>query len=140
MRRFHRRPDFQPKANVPMVTETRDRLAIEVRMAGEVLAARPSIDAYNAMSKMLAALDRAGMRPALLAPGTQLMNRICDRFEKTGQVTVEREEAAGLRQVAANIDAALHRLPLQRFKRAVAEVEAFFAIVEPTPTNNQHEA
>lgn len=144
MRRFHRQPPFQAKANVPMVTATRDRLALEIRMAGELLAVRPTVDAYNTLSKMLAALDRAGMRADLLAPGTALMNAICDRFEATGAITVEREEAAGLRQVAAglrqvaaNIDAALHRLPLQRFNRAVAEVEAFFALSEPT-TNEKN--
>lgn len=128
MPRIHRCPVFQPKANVPMVTTTRDRLALEIRMAGEVLAACPTIDAYNALSKMLAALDRAGMRPDLLAPGTALMNRICDRYEQTDSITVECEEAAGLRKMAANIDAALHRVPLQRLNRAVAEVELFFAV------------
>lgn len=133
MRRFHRQPAFQAKANVPMVTATRDRLALEIRMAGELLSLRPTIDAYNTMSKMLAALSRAGMRQDLLEPGTALMNRICDRYEATGAITVEREEAAGLRQVAANIDAALHRLPLQRFNRAVAEVEAFFAVTDAEP-------
>lgn len=136
MPRIHRRPEFQAKANVPMATTTRDRLALEIRMAGESLAARPSIDAYNTLSKMLAALDRAGMRAALLAPGTKLMNRICDRYEQTRTITVEPEEAAGLRQVVANIDAALHRIPLQRFSRAVAEVEAFFALTEPTYNEN----
>lgn len=130
MPRFHRPTAFQAKANVPMVTETRDRLATEIRMAAEVLAARPTVDAYNTMSKMLAALSRAGMRQALLEPGTALMNRICDRYEANGTITVEREEAAGLRQVAANVDAALHRLPLQRFNQAVAEVEAFFAVAD----------
>lgn len=137
MRRFHRQPGFQAKANVPMVTATRDRLALEIRMAGELLALRPTIEAYNTLSKMLAALDRAGMQKHILAPGTALMNTICDRFEATGAITLEREEAAGLRQVAANIDAALHRLPLQRFNRAVAEVEAFFALSEPT-TNEKN--
>ena len=136
MPRFHRRQEFQPQANVPMMTMTRDRLALEIRMAGVSLAALPTIDAYNTLSKMLAALDRAGMRPELLALGTALMNRICDRFEHSGAITVEREEAAGLRQVVANIDAALHRIPLQRFNRAVAEVEAFFALNEPTPNEN----
>jgi len=134
MRRFHRQPAFQAKANVPMVTATRDRLALEIRMAGELLALRPTIEAYNTLSKMLAALDRAGMQKYILAPGTALMNTICDRFEATGVITVEREEAAGLRQVAANIDAALHRLPLQRFNRAVAEVEAFFAVTNTEST------
>lgn len=140
MPRIHRRPEFQAKANVPMIATTRDRLALEIRMAGESLAARPSIDAYNTLSKMLAALSRAGMRPDLLAPGTALMNRICDRYEQSGAITVECEEAAGLRQVVANIDAALHRIPLQRFNRAVAEVEAFFAVTDIESTDKEQAA
>ena len=78
---------------------------------------------------MLAALSRAGMAQELLEPGTALMNRICERYEANGTLTVERKEADGLRQVAANIDAALHPIPLQHFTRAVAEIEAHFATV-----------
>ena len=126
--RSYRRPTFQPKANVPMATETRDRLALQVRMAGESLIEQPSIDAYNTLSKMLASLTRAGLRADLVDPGSALMNGICDRYELTSGITVELEEAARLRQVIANIDAALHRIPVQRFARSVAEVEAFFAL------------
>lgn len=132
MPRFHHRAAFQPKANVPMTSESRDRLALELRMAGESLIARPSIDAYNTASKMLAALNRAGMPATLLDPGTDILNGICDRYEQSGRITVESEEAERLRQALANIDAGLHRVPLQRLARAVAEVEAFFALVEPS--------
>jgi hypothetical protein len=111
-----------------MTTETRDRLALENRMAGESLIGHPSIDAYNTLSKMFAALERAGMSPVLLHPGTRIMNDICDRYEQTGAITVEAEEARHLRQVIAAIDASLPRIPLQRLNRAVAEVEAFFAV------------
>jgi len=128
MPRFHHRAAFQPKANVPMATESRDRLALELRMAGESLIARPSIDAYNTLSKMLASLNRAGLQDRLLAPATDLVNGVCDRYEQSGSITVEAEEAAQLRQALANIDAGLHRVPLQRLARAVAEVEAFFAL------------
>jgi hypothetical protein len=58
------------------------------------------------------------------------MNDICDRYEQTGAITVEAEEARHLRQVIAAIDASLPRIPLQRLNRAVAEVEAFFAVVD----------
>lgn len=128
MPRFHQRAAFQPKANVPMATESRDRLALELRMAGESLIARPSIDAYNTLSKMLAALNRAGMQDGLLDPGTNILNSICDRYEQSSSITVEPEEAEQLRQALANIDAGLHRVPLQRLKRAVAEVEVFFTV------------
>lgn len=132
MPRFHQRAAFQPRANVPMATESRDRLALELRMAGESLIARPSIDAYNTLSKMLAALNRAGLREQLLDPGTTVINGICDRFEQSGRITVEPEDAELLRQALADIDAGLHRVPLQRLARAVAEVEAFFALVDPS--------
>jgi histone H3/H4 len=115
-----------------MATESRDRLALELRMAGESLIARPSIDAYNTLSKMLAALNRAGLREQLLDPGTTVINGICDRFEQSGRITVEPEDAELLRQALADIDAGLHRVPLQRLARAVAEVEAFFALVDPS--------
>ncbi len=136
MPRFHQRARFQPKANVPMATESRDRLALELRMAGESLIARPSIDAYNTLSKMLAALNRAGLRGQLLDPGTTVINGICDRYEQSGRITVEPEDAELLRQALADIDAGLHRVPLQRLARAVAEVEAFFALAAPS-TNDK---
>lgn len=136
MSRFHRRAQFQPKANVPMFTETRDRLAMEIRMAGETLINRPSIDSYNTLSKMLAALTRAGMATDIVGPGTKVMCAICDRYEQTRTITVECEEAAGLRQAIAGIDASLPRIPLQRFAQAVAEVEVFVAAADlPTKEN-----
>lgn len=111
-----------------MTTESRDRLALELRMAGESLIGHPSIDAYNTLSKMLAVLNRAGLQDSLLDHGTNILNTICDRFEQSSSITVELEEAAQLRQALANIDAGLHRVPLQRISRAVAEVEVFFAV------------
>jgi hypothetical protein len=137
MRRYHRPVVFQPKANVPMVTETRDRLALQIRMAGESLIEHPSIDAYNTLSKMLASLNRAGMAPALLDRGTNVMNTICDRYEQSRHITVESEEATMLRQSIADIDAALHRLAVQRFNKAVAEVETFFTVAEAQQTNEK---
>lgn len=128
MPRFHHRAAFQPRANIPMATESRDRLALELRMAGESLIACPSVDAYNTLSKILASLNRAGLQDSLLDPGTNILNAICDRYEQSGSITVEPEEAAQLRQALANIDAGLHRVPLQRLARAVAEVEVFFAV------------
>jgi len=137
MHHYHRPVFFQPKANVPMVTETRDRLALQIRMAGESLIEHPSIDAYNTLSKMLASLNRAGMPPALLDRGTNVMNTICDRYEQSHHITVESEEATVLRQNIADIDAALHRLAVQRFNKAVTEVETFFTVAKGQPTNER---
>jgi hypothetical protein len=137
MPRFHHRGQLQPKANIPMVGETRDRLALEIRMAGEHLIGGSSIESYNTLSKMFAALVRAGMDAHLVDPGSKIMGAICDRYEQAGSITVEPEEAAGLRQAVADIDAGLHRIPLQRFARAVAEVETFVAVVDPSPNEDK---
>lgn len=125
---FHRRFQLPPKANLPMCVESRDRLALEIRLAGVSLIGRPTIDSYNVLSKMFAALIRAGMDAAVVDPGSRIMGTICDRFVETDRITVEREEAEGLRQVFAEIDAGLHRVPVQRIAKAVAEVEVFFSV------------
>jgi hypothetical protein len=111
-----------------MVTETRDRLALELRMAGESLIGQPTIDAYNLLTRTFATLNRAGMA-SVVDPGSLTLNVICDRFEQTGSITLEPEEVAHLRQVIANADAGIHRVPLQQFDKAVAEVKAFFVLV-----------
>jgi hypothetical protein len=121
-----------------MVAETRDRLALEIRMAGESLIGHPSIDSYNTLSKMFAALERAGMSTILVHPGSRIMNAICDRYEQTSSIIVEPEEAKHLRQVVAAIDASLHRIPLQRFAQAVAEVEVFCNVADPSPDNEKN--
>jgi hypothetical protein len=120
-----------------MVTETRDKLALEIRMAGESLIGHPSVDSYNVLSKMFAALERAGLGVVLVRPGTRIMNAICDRYEQHSGITVEHEEALHLRHVIAAIDASLHRIPLQRFAQAVAEVETFFAVLDPSPDDEK---
>lgn len=125
MSRFYHRHRFPAKANVPMVTATRDKLALELRMAGETVINRPSVDAYNTLSRIFAALERAGMRTDLVGPGSRIMCAICDRYEEKRAITVEREEATALRQAFADIDTGPHHVPLQRLERAVAEVEVF---------------
>lgn len=132
MHRYHRPREFQAKANVPMTVETRDRLALQIRMAGESLIEHSSIDSYNVLSKMLASLVRAGMNGNLVEAGSSVLNLVCDRYEQNRTITVEPEEAKRLRQAIADIDAGLHRISLQRFAKAVAEVEAFAAVVDPS--------
>lgn len=129
---YHRPAQFQPKASIPMVRETHSRLALQLRLAGESLIGQPTVDSYNTLSKMLAALNRAGLAATVTDPATDTMNAICDRFvfEPAGGVTVKEAEAETLRASLAAIDAALPRVPVNRFAHAVAEVEAFFALTE----------
>ena len=119
---------FQPGANVPMVTETHQRLALQLRTTGETLIARPSPDSFNQLSKMFAALCNAGMAGEAIDLATDTMSDICDRYERVGKVGVSDTEAEWLRTAIASIDDRLPFLPVNRFRKAVAEVEAFCAL------------
>ena len=123
------RRKFQPKANVPMGTETHRRLALELRMAGEALIGSPSVDAFNQLSKMFAALASAGMEGEAIDLATDTMNDICDRYQRVGKIGLTDCEAEWLRLAIASIDDRLPRLPVNRFDRAVAEVAAYCALL-----------
>lgn len=122
------RKQFQPGANVPMVTETHRRLALELRLAGEALIGAPSVDTYNQLSKMLAALNNAGMAGEALDLATETMSAICDRYERVWRIGVSEPEAAALRLAIESIDARLPLIPLNRFAVSVAQVEIFCAL------------
>lgn len=122
---------FQKGANVPMTTETYHRLSLELRMAGEALIASPSVATYNQLSKMLAALTRGGMEGGAMDLGSNTMVLICDRYEAPRVISTTDAEAGQLRTAIMSIEAALPQMPLNRFSQAVAEVEAFCAVVAP---------
>ena len=116
-----------PKGNVPMVTETHRKLALELRLATETLIAAPSPVTYNTLSKMLAALKRAGLTSAALETANQTMSDVVDRYERIGKVGLKDSEAAALRQAVAEIDGGLARIPVNKFNEAVAAVEVYCA-------------
>jgi hypothetical protein len=118
-----------PKGNVPMVTETHRRLALELRMSVELLIERPSPDSFNQLSKMLAALVRAGMASQALDAASNTMNGICDHYERIGKVGVSAAEATALRQAIAGVDGRLALVPVNKFDEAVAAVAVFCATV-----------
>jgi len=125
MSRRHRR---LPPGKVPMTSPARNRLALELHMSVELLLAQPSPDAFNQVSKMLAALDRAGMKCPALEQASSTMCLICDRFERVGKVGACEAEALALRAAVAGIDERLPYLGVDAVARAVAEVEAFCAL------------
>jgi hypothetical protein len=139
-----RRRQFQPRANVPMTQETFDRLALQMRMAGEALIASPSVDTYNGLSKIFATLNRAGMRGGAFDLGTATMNAICDRFERDHAISVTADEAEQLRTAIFSIEPALPKLPLNRLQKALAEIANFCAQLgladNDTQQNKPHEA
>ncbi len=117
-----------PTGNVPMCSETHRRLALELRTSIETLIARPSVDAYNQASKMLAALGRAGLTGVALDMANDTMSGICDRYERVRKVGTSDIEAEQLRQAAGGIDRRLPFIPLNRVKKAIVEVELFCAV------------
>jgi hypothetical protein len=123
----NRRP--LPPGNVPMVTETHRKLALELRMSGEVLIECPTPEAFNTLSKMLAALCNAGLTGYAIDLASRTMCQICDRYERVGKIGASPWEAAQLRAALAGIDGQLPRIPVNKFKHAVTEVALYCASI-----------
>jgi hypothetical protein len=105
-----------------MMRCTRNDLALELRLAIELLIAEPSPDAYNQLSKMLLAMGNSGARGESLARANNTMLAICDRFDRVGKVGVSTDEAASLRSAAGGLDEMLSHIPINVFTAAVAVV------------------
>lgn len=112
-----------------MFSETHRRLALELRTSIETLIVQPSPTAYNQVSKMLAALSRAGLAGAALDMANDTMSDIYDSYVPVGKVGASDIEAEQLRLASGGIDRKLPFIPLNRIKKAVAEVELFCAEV-----------
>ncbi|SFD03335.1 hypothetical protein SAMN04515619_12015 [Collimonas sp. OK412] len=117
------RKAYKPRgAFVPMMRCTRNDLALELRLAIELLIAEPSPDAYNQLSKMLLAMGNTGARGESLARANNTMLAICDRFDRVGKVGVSVAEATSLRCAAGGLDEMLSHIPINVFSAAVAVV------------------
>jgi len=112
-----------------MTTETYQRLALQLRMAGEALITHPVPDTYNQLSKMFAALARAGMGGDDLDLANDALSDICDRFAEEGRIRITDVEAEHIRMAIANLDAQLPAVAVNHLRQAVAEVEVFCASV-----------
>lgn len=93
---MHKRA-FQQGARIPMTTETYQRLALQLRMAGEALITHPTPDTYNQLSKLFATLGRAGLAGDQLDLGNDALSDICDRFEEEGRIRITDVEAEHIR-------------------------------------------
>ena len=112
-----------------MTTETYQRLALQLRMAGEALITHPTPDTYNQVTKMFSALVRAGMAGEAIDLANETLSDICDRYEEMGAIQVLDYEAAHLRLAIASVDDRLPLVPVNRINLAVREVEVFCASV-----------
>lgn len=110
-----------------MTTETQRQLALQLRMAVEAIISAPSVDTFNTLSKIFAALCGCGMAGGAIDLATDTMGGICDRYERVQRVGVKEGEAAALRQAADGIDSKLSMIPVNKLRRAIAEVQIFCA-------------
>lgn len=107
--------------NIPMMTETRNGLALELRMAIEALIYEPSIDLFNHVSTRLITLGRVcGVQPCLES-AKQAMLDVFARFERVGRMGVSPEEAESLRAASGEMDSMLAMIPVN--KLAVSELK-----------------
>lgn len=122
------RKQYRPREiNRPLTAPAHRRLALEIRLAVETLAAAPSVESYNMVSKMLAALARAGLKCEALDRANEVMESIVDRYGRVGKVGLKDAEAESLRQAIAVIDGRMATIPANRIVEAVASVEVFCA-------------
>jgi hypothetical protein len=115
--------------NRPMTAPAHRRLALEIRLAVETLAAAPSVESYNTVSKMLAALTRAGLKCEALDRANAVMDVVVERYSRVNKVDLKDDEAAALRKAIAAIDGRMATIPVNRIAEAVASVEVFCASV-----------
>lgn len=115
--------------HVPMMPDTHRKLALEMHLAAEALITQPSPATYNQLTKILAALNRAGHASASLDLANTAMAAICDRYERMGKVGVSENEALVLKLAIGGLDQKLSSIPLNKIKQAVAEVYLFYKTV-----------
>jgi len=112
-----------------MTTETYQRLALQLRMAGEALITHPTPDTYNQLSKLFATLGRAGLAGDALDQGNNALSDICDRFEEEGHIRITDVEAEHIRTAIANMDRHLPAVAVNHLRQAQCEVEVYCASV-----------
>jgi hypothetical protein len=112
--------------HVPMMTENRDALALQMHTAVETLIQRPSVDSYNRISKMLATMTYAGMKADCLNMATDTVNAVCDRFDRVQAIGLSDKEAETLRAMAGELDWMIGKIPSNVFKAAAATVNYNF--------------
>lgn len=124
-----KKQEFQRGANIPMTTDTFDRLSLQLRMATEALITHPTPDTYNQLSKSMASLVNCNLVGEAMDLGNDALSDICDAYELTGAITVTDVQAEHLRLAIDSIAPRLPLVPVNKLKQAVAEVEVFCASV-----------
>lgn len=108
-------------ANIPMMTETRDSLALGMRMSIEALITAPSVETYNAVSLRLVTLGRVVGAHDFMESAKAAMLDVFARYERIGKMGVSDPEAARLRDASRLMDAVIALVPVNKFAAAEAK-------------------
>ncbi|MDQ2822760.1 MAG: hypothetical protein M3Y65_20675 [Pseudomonadota bacterium] len=120
---------FQRGANIPMTTDTFQRLELQLRTSAETLISRPTPDSYNQLTKMFSALVRCNLVGETMDLGNDALSDICDGYQSTGAVAITDVQGEHIRLAVDSMTKALHLVPVNKLEQAVAEVEVFCASV-----------
>lgn len=113
------RKSYRPRTvNIPMMSGTRDDLALGLRMSIEAIIAAPSIETYNAVSLQLVTLGRVTGPQQFMEDAKRAMLDVFGRYERVGRIGVSDKEAAILREASGAMDAALAKIPVNKFHEA----------------------
>lgn len=113
--------------NIPMMKDTRDELALGLRMSIEALIAAPSVETYNAVSLQLVTLGRVVGRQEFMERAKAAMLDVFARYERVAKIGVSAGEAEVLRATSADMDAALALIPVNKFVEAEAKTRRWCA-------------
>jgi hypothetical protein len=120
---------FQRRANIPMTSDTFQRLELQLRTTAESLISRPTPDSYSQMTKMFAALVRCNLVGEAMDLGNDALSDICDGYQLTGAVAVTEVQAEHIRMAVHSVNQRLPLVSVNVLEQAVAEVEVFCASV-----------
>ena len=119
------RKGYKPKAiHLPMMAESRDRMAMKLHLNIETLITSPSSDAFNELCKKIAsltdALSHMRGRPIVddrdaaanaIRTAVATLSQIQERSERTDTLAVTDLEALSLRNASGVLDVELARIP-----------------------------
>ena len=131
------RKTYKPKAiHMPMMAESRDRMAMRLHLNVETLIASPSSEAFNELCKKVASLtdalshlrgrpianDRDAAANAIRT-AVATLTQIQERAERTETLGVTDTEALSLRNASGVMDLELGRIPKNIIDASIAIIK-----------------
>lgn len=123
------------RVHVPMHTETRNSLALDMHTAVETMVAEPSSAVATRLARILASLatainysspirirDRKDADAMAVCGAMEALQCIEARFDRLGRYGVSGDEAKALRAAAGGLDESLARIPFNVLQESIRTV------------------